>query len=64
MTTYSVLALIAAKWMTLYFFVVFVAVVLWVFRPGSTKFYESARTIPLRHEDKPAPDRAGRSEEA
>lgn len=64
MTTYSFLALIAAKWMTLYFFVVFVAVVLWAFRPGSTRFYESARNIPLRHEDKPAPDRAAHPEEA
>ena len=64
MNTYEFLANIAASWMTLYFFVVFVAIVIWVFRPGSTRYYETARDIPLRHEDKPAPDRAARSEEA
>ena len=64
MTTYDFLAEIAANWMTLYFFLVFVAIIIWVFRPGSTKFYESARDIPLKHEDKPAPQRGADAKEA
>ena len=40
--------------MLLFLFSFFVGMVIWVFRPGSTKTYEDPSGIPFRHEDKPA----------
>ena len=55
METYSLLREFADSWMLLFLFAFFAAVVLWVFRPGSTQSYKDPASIPFRHEDKPAP---------
>jgi len=54
METYSFLREFADSWMLLFLFAFFIGVVIWVFRPGSTKTYEDPSSIPFRHEDKPA----------
>ncbi|WP_424985519.1 cbb3-type cytochrome oxidase subunit 3 [Microbulbifer sp. S227A] len=54
MELYTLLRQIADSWMLLFLFVFFVGIVLWVFRPGSTKTYEDTSNIPFRHENKPA----------
>ena len=54
METYSLLREFADSWMLLLVFTVFVGVVIWVFRPGSTATYKDTANIPFRHEDKPA----------
>ncbi|MDU9002848.1 cbb3-type cytochrome c oxidase subunit 3 [Sedimentitalea todarodis] len=54
MEIYTLLRQIADSWMLLFLFVFFVGIVLWVFRPGSTKTYEDTSNIPFRNEDKPA----------
>ena len=54
METYSLLREFADSWMLLLLFTVFVGVVLWVFRPGSTATYKDTANIPFRHEDNPA----------
>ncbi len=55
METYSLLRQFADSWMLLLLFGFFIGVIIWVFRPGSTKSYEDPAGIPFRHEDKPAP---------
>ena len=55
METYSLLREFADSWMLLALFLFFVGMILWVFRPGSTKSYSEPAGIPFRHEDKPAP---------
>ncbi|MFS4581052.1 cbb3-type cytochrome c oxidase subunit 3 [Phaeobacter sp. C3_T13_0] len=54
MDIYTLLREFADSWMLLFLFVFFVAVVIWAFRPGSTKVYSDTANIPFRHEDKPA----------
>ncbi len=54
MQLYTMLRQIADSWMLLFLFLFFIGVVLWVFRPGSTKTYEDTSKIPFRHENKPA----------
>ncbi|MFD1194783.1 cbb3-type cytochrome c oxidase subunit 3 [Seohaeicola saemankumensis] len=54
METYSLLRQFADSWMLLALFVFFVAIVIFVMRPGSTKTYRDVADIPFRHEDKPA----------
>lgn len=54
METYSLLREFADSWMLLVLFTVFVGVVIWVFRPGSSATYRDTANIPFRHEDKPA----------
>jgi cytochrome c oxidase cbb3-type subunit 4 len=39
-------------------------VIVWAFRPGSTKAYEDTQQIPFRNEDKPASEAAAGTEEA
>ncbi len=48
---YEFLRQMADSWGLLYMFVLFVGVVLYVFRPGSKKFYQDLANIPMR-EDK------------
>ncbi len=55
MDTYTLLRHFADSWALLAMFLFFIAVVLWVFRPGSTKIYDDVSEIPFRHEDKPIP---------
>jgi len=57
METYSLLREFADSWMLLVLFSFFIGVVIFVFRPGSTKTYDDPASIPFRHEDKPAPAR-------
>jgi len=63
METYSLLREFADSWMLLALFLFFIGVVIFVFRPGSTKVYSDVASIPFRHEDKPAP-RGDRPEES
>ncbi|KPA21032.1 Cbb3-type cytochrome oxidase component FixQ [Shimia sp. SK013] len=60
METYSFLREFADSWMLLFLFVFFLAIVAWVFRPGSTKEYRDTADIPFRHDDKPATDKEAR----
>ena len=55
MDLYSLLREFADSWAMLAIFGVFVAVVVWAFRPGSRKVHEDVANIPFRHEDRPAP---------
>lgn len=55
MDIYSFLREFADSWMLLFLFAVFVVVILWAFRPGSTKIYEDVANIPFRHVDAPLP---------
>ena len=68
MDIYSFLREFADSWMLLFLFVVFVVVIFWAFRPGSTKIYEDVANIPFRHVDAPLPksgdDEAAASKEA
>ena len=55
METYSLLREFADSWMLLALFAFFIGVVIFVFRPGSSKVYRDVADIPFRHDDKPAP---------
>lgn len=61
METYSFLREFADSWMLLFLFVVFVTVVIWVFRPGSTAEYRDTSSIPFRYDDAPATQDEGRT---
>ena len=54
METYSLLREFADSWMLLTLFLFFLGIILWVFRPGSSKTYSDTANIPFRHEDRPA----------
>ncbi|SEP10590.1 cytochrome c oxidase cbb3-type subunit 4 [Salinihabitans flavidus] len=56
METYSLLRQFADSWMLLFLFLFFIAVIIWVFRPGSRKTHQDSADIPFRHEHKPASD--------
>ncbi|MDX2484406.1 MAG: cbb3-type cytochrome c oxidase subunit 3 [Pseudodonghicola sp.] len=58
MEFYTLLREFADSWMLLALFAFFVGVVVWVFRPGSSKTYRDTADIPFRHVDKPATDPA------
>jgi cytochrome c oxidase cbb3-type subunit 4 len=49
-TTYESLAHFAQSWGLLYFFLVFVAVVVFVMRPSQKRRYEEAARLPLRED--------------
>jgi cytochrome c oxidase cbb3-type subunit IV len=54
METYSLLRQFADSWGLLALFSIFVAVMLWAFRPGSSRIHKDTADIPFRHEDRPA----------
>lgn len=54
--TYSILREFADSWMLLFLFLVFLAVIVWAFRPGSRSAHDDAAQVPFRHDDKPASD--------
>ncbi|MBW4709338.1 cbb3-type cytochrome c oxidase subunit 3 [Roseobacter sp. YSTF-M11] len=56
METYSLLREFADSWMLLVLFLIFIGMMIWVFRPGSRKIHSDTANIPFRHEDRPAPD--------
>ena len=60
METYSLLREFADSWMLLALFAFFVGVIIWVFRPGSSKTYGDTANIPFRHQDKPATHKEAR----
>lgn len=64
METYSILREFADSWMLIALFVFFIGVVVFAFRPGSSKVYNDVADIPFRHEDKPAASRGGDAKEA
>ena len=49
MSTYDTLRHLADSWALLLMFAFFVAIVLFVFRPGSKAIYEDAAQIPLKN---------------
>jgi len=51
---YHILREIADSWVLLVLLAFFVAVVLWVLRPGSVKVHSDAANIPFRNETTPA----------
>lgn len=53
MDLYTQLRQFADSWGLLYMMLVFLAVVFFVFRPGSKKFYEKQSRIPLEEETSP-----------
>lgn len=55
METYTLLRAFADSWMLLLLFAVFIAMLIWVFRPGSRAVHKDTADIPFRHDDKPAP---------
>ena len=63
MEEYTLLRQFADSWMLLMLFAFFIGVVVWVFRPGSSRVYRDTADIPFRHDDKPAPAE-GKAEEA
>ena len=63
MDTYSVLREFADSWMLLFLTLVFTAVIVWAFRPGSRKVHDEIASSIFRNDDKPA-SAADRSEEA
>ncbi|MFV0513585.1 MAG: CcoQ/FixQ family Cbb3-type cytochrome c oxidase assembly chaperone [Jhaorihella sp.] len=54
MEDYTFLRQLADSWGLLLLVLVFVGVVVWVFRPGSRKTHRDTANIPFRHEDRPA----------
>ncbi len=62
--TYTLLREIADSWVMLAMLLFFLLVIVWAFRPGSTKAYEDTQQIPFRNEDKPASEAAAGTEEA
>ncbi len=60
METYSFLREFADSWMLLGMFSFFIGVIIWVFRPGSTKTYRDTADIVFRHSDAPAPVQTGK----
>ncbi|MCX7645381.1 MAG: cbb3-type cytochrome c oxidase subunit 3 [Rhodobacteraceae bacterium] len=62
METYSALRAFADSWALLALFAFFVGVILWVMRPGSNAIHRDSAGIPFRHEDEPAPAKAGHEE--
>jgi len=55
METYTLLRQFADSWMLLALFAFFIGIVIWAFRPGSSRTYKDTANIPFRHEDAPAP---------
>jgi cytochrome c oxidase cbb3-type subunit 4 len=60
MELYTLLRQFADSWMLLFLFSFFVVVIIWAFRPGSTKQYADTSEIPFRYEDAPAGDASDR----
>ena len=60
MQHYSLLREFADSWMLLALFLFFVGVIVWAFRPGSTKTYDDVANIPFRHDDKPSANQEAR----
>ncbi len=55
METYSLLREIADSWALLMLFLIFLGVIFFAWRPGSSEVHHDAAQVPFRHDDKPAP---------
>lgn len=64
METYSLMRQFADSWMLLALFLVFVGVILFTFRPGSTRAQRDAAESIFRHEKRPAQTAGAAQEEA
>ncbi|WP_166416815.1 cbb3-type cytochrome c oxidase subunit 3 [Cochlodiniinecator piscidefendens] len=64
MDTYSFMREFADSWGLLFLFCFFLGVIVWAFRPGSTKTYTDTADIPFRHENEPASDAEAQAMEA
>ena len=53
METYSLLREFADSWMLLALTLIFVTVLLWVFRPGAKATYQDAASVVFRNDHKP-----------
>jgi len=60
MEEYTFLREFADSGALLVLFLVFVGIIVWVFRPGSTKTYRDTADIPFRHDDKPVTEEVGK----
>lgn len=58
MDTYSFLRQLADSWVLILMTVLFVAIVIYAFRPGSRKLQDDAANSIFRNERRPAPDLA------
>ncbi|MRX50872.1 CcoQ/FixQ family Cbb3-type cytochrome c oxidase assembly chaperone [Paracoccus sp. S-4012] len=56
MERYSFLRTLADSWVLLILFLIFIGVVVWVFRPGSRRKHRDAAESIFRNENRPAPD--------
>ncbi len=54
MDTYTLMRHFADSWGLLALTLFFLGVILWAFRPGSTRIDRDVAGIPFRHEDRPA----------
>ena len=54
METYSFLRAFAESWALMALFVIFVGMLVWVFRPGAKPVHDDAANSIFRHETKPA----------
>lgn len=50
METYQAMRTFADSWGLLYMFLIFVAVIVWTFRPGSRKHSDEAAKIPFKED--------------
>ena len=57
METYSLMRQFADSWLLLVLFLIFVGVIVWVFRPGSRKVYEDTANSIFRNDERPAPSK-------
>lgn len=62
MDTYSLTREFADSWGLLGLFLFFMGVIVWVFRPGSSKEHRDSADIPFRHENAPADDQPNAKE--
>jgi cytochrome c oxidase cbb3-type subunit 4 len=55
METYTALRAFADSWHLLFMFVFFIGMVLFLFRPGSSKLHDESANLIFRNDDRPAP---------
>ena len=63
METYSLMRQFADSWALLALFVIFIAVILWAFRPGSRAAQDDAAKSIFRNETRPAPQQPEKEQE-
>jgi cytochrome c oxidase cbb3-type subunit 4 len=55
-SVYTITRAFADSWALLAMFSMFVGIIIFAFRPGSSKVHADIANIPFRHEDRPAPE--------